>query len=641
MYRSSLFLTAALLGTTVALVKPAVAAKSAAEVEEIARSVVVEIKLKSNPSAVGSGVLLDKKGDLYTLVTNAHVVCGVGRCSELPSGENYSLGLADGQQYQVRTSSIRLLGNNLDLAIIQFRSNRNYTVAKVAVTDSLKIDDEVYTAGFPLEQSGFAFNAGQAIALVNKRLTGDKGGYTIIYDARTLPGMSGGGVFDRNGQLVAIHGYGDRYRENTEIDNNSRVDSKIGLNRGIPVRWLVQKLAELGINLGTSSSLSGIRAARPLVPTSADEYFIAGFNKWVEPGDNVVSGKQQAIQDFSAAIRINPKYLYAYFIRAYAYEQVQEFQKSLADYNQSILINPKIFAAYNNRANLRKNKLNDIQGALSDYNQAILINPKYSSAYNNRANLKADQLNDIQGALMDYTQSILNSPKDSDAYYNRGLLKVTRLNDVKGALSDFNQAILINLKDSDAYNNRAILKADKLNDIRGGLADYNQAILINPKNFSTLDNRALLKATKLNDIQGALADYNQAILINPNFSKAYNNRAILKAYKLNDLQGALADFNQSIALDAKNAGTYNNRAVLKYTQLNDINGALSDYNQSITINPKYYKAYGGRAGLKLLKLNDKVGAIQDLRQAVKLAREQGDTQYLQVIIKLLQTLEAG
>jgi hypothetical protein len=198
MYRSSLFLAAALMGTSIAFVQPAAAAKSASEVKAIARSVTVEIKLKSDPSAVGSGVIIDRKGDLYTLVTNKHVVCGVGRgrCSELLVGESYSLGLSDGQQYKVTTASVKLLGNDLDLAVIQFRSDRNYAVAKVAAPGSLKIDDNVYTAGFPLEQPGFGFGEGRAIAVVNKRLTGDSGGYTIVYNAFTLPGMSGGGVFD-------------------------------------------------------------------------------------------------------------------------------------------------------------------------------------------------------------------------------------------------------------------------------------------------------------------------------------------------------------------------------------------------------------------------------------------------------------
>jgi tetratricopeptide (TPR) repeat protein len=517
MYCTSLFLTAALVGTTVALVQPAASAKSASEVESIARAVTVEInfKLKAADGRIedigGSGVIIHRKGDLYTLVTNRHVVCGLVQCSQLPPVESYSLSLADGQRYQVKKSSIKFLGNDLDLAIIQFRSNRNYSVAKISTHGSLKTKDKVYTAGFPVEQPGFAFGEGEAIAVVNKRLVGDSGGYTITYHVSTLPGMSGGGVFDSSGQLVAIHGQGDLYREKTELNNNqSRAGSKIGYNRGIPARWITQSLTKLGIYLGSGSSTTNIKAARAQVPEAADEYFIAGFNKFVEPGNNILAGKRLAIQHFSKAIQLNPKYEYAYSMRAYVYNQVQDFQKSLADYNQAIIINPEDSAAYFNRAKLKTNKLNDTQGALADYNQAIIINPE-----------------------------------DSIAYYNRALLKKNQLSDIPGALADYNQAIIINPKFSYAYNNRALLKENKLNDIQGALADYNQAIIINPKFSQAYNNRAILKEVKLNDIQGALADYNQAIIINPKLSEAYFNRGALKINNLNDRTGAIQDFRQA------------------------------------------------------------------------------------------------
>jgi tetratricopeptide (TPR) repeat protein len=603
MYRSSLFLAAALVGTSIAFVQPAAAAKSAAEVEAIARSVTVEIRLKNS---VGSGVIIDRKGDIYTLVTNRHVVCGSGRCSKLSGGASYSLGLPDGQQYKVKTASIKLLGNDLDLAIVQFRSNRNYAVAKVEALGSLKIEDDVYTSGFPLERSGFTFGAGKAIAVVNKRLSNDSGGYTIVYNAFTLPGMSGGGVFDKNGQLVAIHGQGDRFRENTDIDNRSRIDNKTGYNRGIPIRWLVEHSVALGINLGGNRSISDIRVGRVQVPASADEHFVAGFNKLIEPGNDVVTGKQQAIQELSIAIRLNPGYQYAYFVRAIVYEQVGEFQRSLSDYNQAILLNPGNSAVYNNRAVLKAGKMNDIPGALADYNQAILIDPKYSKAYNNRAVLKAGKMNDIPGALADYNQAILLDPSFFEAYYNRGALK-----------------------------------ADKMNDMPGALADYNQAILINPRFSGTYNNRAALKADKMNDIPGALADYNQAILLDPKFSDAYYSRANLKLNRLNDVPGALADYNQAILLNPKDFEAYHNRANLKVDRLNDVPGALADYNQAILLNPKYPEAYYNRAALNAGKLNDISGAIQDFRQAAQLFREQGNTSKLQIVIEALQGLGAS
>jgi tetratricopeptide (TPR) repeat protein len=652
MDRPSLLLTAALMGTIVSLVQPVAQAKSFTEVQSIARAVTVEIR-RQQQNDNGSGIIIQKQGDLYTLVTNRHVICGGGDCSSIPVNEVFTIELPDGQQYKVPHDSIKLLGssdNIVDLAIMQFHSNRNYAVTKLATPGSLKIDDQVYASGFPCERNsvpdipcqplGYAFDKGRAIAVVNKRLTGDNGGYTITYNATTLPGMSGGGVFNSSGQLVAIHGYGDRYKDNSLPDEKHRIDSKAGLNRGIPIVWLVRNLAEVGITLATAPFIYDIRATHAQVPATADEYFITGFNKFIEPGDDVIAGKKQAIQEFSTAIRLNPRYQFAYIMRASTYNQIQEFQQSLADYNQAILLNPKFSSAYNSRGVLKNEKLNDTQGALTDFNQAIILNPKFSSAYNNRASLKNEKLNDIQGSLTDYNQAILLNPKFSAAYSNRGILKYTKLNDIQGALGDYNQAILLNPKISSAYNSRANLKNERLNDIQGAMADYNQAILLDQKFSSAYNNRGILKNEKLNDIQGALADYNQAILLNPKYSAAYYNRASLKYTKLNDIQGSLTDYNQAILLDQKDFNAYNNRGILKNEKLNDMQGALADFNQAILLNPKYSAAYYNRASLKYTDLNDRAGAIQDFRQAARLFREQGNTQNLQRVIEALQQLGA-
>jgi tetratricopeptide (TPR) repeat protein len=619
MYRSSWFLAAAVVGANMALVQQAVVAKSASEIEAIARSVTVKIQVyqgKKNPLDKGSGVIIDRQGDLYTLVTNRHVICITEDCNWISKNDEYVLSLADNKELtKPKKMDIKFVGKDLDLAIIRFRSNRNLKVAQLSAAGSLKVKDKVYTAGFP-EFQGFAFGEGEVIAAANKRLIGDNG-YSIIYDAYSEKGMSGGAVFNSDGQLVAVHGQGDRFTSGTEIDDNSiatetkisRVGQKIGYNRGIPVHWLkqwiVQNFKALRINLASARSTPDIRATRADAPSTADEHFITGFNKFVKPSGDVQASKRAAIQEFSIAIQKNPQYQEAYFIRAFTYEQLQEFQYSLQDYNQAIAINPKIAEAYSNRALLKTNKLNDAPGALKDYNQAIAINPKYDKAYSNRA-----------------------------------LLKTNKLNDTPGALKDYNQAIAINSKLAEAYSNRALLKTNKLNDTPGALKDYNQAIAINPKIAGVYFNRALLKEDKLNDAPSALKDYDQAIAINPKYDKAYSNRALLKEDKLNDAPGALKDYDQAIAINPKLTEAYFNRALLKKNKLNDAPGALRDYNQAIAINPKDAEAYFNRALLKKNKLNDAPSAAKDFQQAARLSRDQGNTQILKIAIEELRKLGA-
>jgi tetratricopeptide (TPR) repeat protein len=542
-----------LFGAVAAVVcfAPGAMALSPAEVEQRAKAVSVEML-----TGEGSGVIIHRQGELYTVITNRHVVCKVRpeRCTNSDVHSSYRLKTSDGRIYQVARSNIKLLkddaGKFLDLAIVQFRSNRSYSVAQVAGVGSLKVADDVYTAGFPSGQ-GWLFGTGRAQAVVNRRLAGDGGGYTIVYDAETLPGMSGGGAFDRNGRLVAMHGYGDRFTENTQAEvvssNTAKetVNSKIGYNRGIPVRWVVQGLSDLGILLGGGRllPLDADKAA-----TTADEFFIAGFNKLVDPGQDFQASKKEAVKQFSQAIALNPRYAIAYFLRAYVKDQLNDPQGALADFNQAISLNPQDAVVYINRGNLKADKLNDPQGALADYSQAISLKPQNAIAYYNRGNLKKEKLNDPQGALADFNQAISLNPRHLAAYNNRGILKVAILNDPAGALADFNQATSLNPQDATAYNNRGSLKYQKLNDPEGALSDYNQAISLNPQFASAYYNRGNLKQEKLNDPKGALADYNQAISLNPDFASAYKNRGVLRYQKFNDRAGAIADFRTAAKL---------------------------------------------------------------------------------------------
>jgi tetratricopeptide (TPR) repeat protein len=380
------------------------------------------------------------------------VVCGnpqiVGdaiKFCTLPRRQNYTLIAADKRKYVVPVKNIRFLGQDLDLTIIQFQSDRNYQIAQVAAPGSLKVDDGVYTAGFPAGQ-GWLFGSGKAYAVVNKRLVGDRGGYTVIYDAETLPGMSGGGAFNRNGQLVAVHGSGDRYTKNTQatVEPSNTVkeelNSKTGYNRGIPVRWVVNGLNTLGIFLGNSRVSQPPSAANPAKATTADEFFIAGFNKLVDPGEDFQAGKRAAVSQFDRALSINPRYTIAYFMRALVKSDLNDSKGALADYARAIALNPQYAKAYYARGILKQTELNDPQGALADYDRAIALNPKYVEAYYNRGTLKQEKLNDPQGALADYNKAIALNPKLAAAYGNRGFLKKNQLNNPQGAIADLRTA---------------------------------------------------------------------------------------------------------------------------------------------------------------------------------------------------------
>jgi tetratricopeptide (TPR) repeat protein len=495
------------------------AAKTDVEVGLFARSVTVEIKLQ-NSDLAGSGVLLYRQGDLYTVITNRHVACGANKkCTSLPTNNVYNIGTADGQKHRVNANAAKILGQDVDLAIIQFRSSKSYPLAPVAALGTLKVQDAVYTGGFPAGNPEFTFGKGEAMAVVNKRLVGDNGGYTIAYNSPTFPGMSGGGVYNAAGQLVAIHGAGDRYQENS-LANASRAGEKVGLNRGIPIQWVILGLRKAGINVGGQPLVANMAATNAV---TADEHFIAGFNKTINPGDNFRAGKMQAIQEFTTAIKINPQYAVAYYVRGRTYEDIQLGAKALNDYSKVIELDPRNGHAYYNRGYLRAEN-NDLQGAFADYNQALKLLPDNFNLYFNRANVK-DRLNDAQGSLADYNRALQLNPKFASAYYNRGVLKFEKFKDVAGAMADFNTTIKLEPQDPKGYFNRSIIKQFQLQDFKGAAADLSKVIELDPKNVRAYLNRGILRGDKLNDRPGAIQDIRQA-------SALYKQQGQTKEYKM-------------------------------------------------------------------------------------------------------------
>jgi tetratricopeptide (TPR) repeat protein len=635
-------------------------AVSVVDIKRIAQSTAVKVDRPKYPKDNGSGVIIRHQGDLYTLVTNRHVVCGGLDC-DLSIDENYKLELADGRVQTVRSKDVKLLGKNLDLAVIQFRSKYQYSVAQFAIAGSLKVPDTLYASGFPREQ-GFRFSPGEALAVANIRLTGNNYGYTIIYNANTQPGMSGGGVFNQNGQLVAIHGKGEVFKTNTltNLSNNTifdteattqLIETKLGINRGISVQRLTEELLKAGVNLSPDESFSDDRTNRLKALTSADDHFTTGFNKFVNPDNNIE--KQQAIQEFSQAISLNPKYAKAYHLRGLIYQQLKEFKLALQDGDQLVALRPNDSDSYLLQASARVN-VDDLSGALISFNQAISISPQEAGLYYARASFKMAKLKDLAGAISDYNQAIKLDDQSSLFYHGRCVTKI-QLQDLRSALADCNKSISLDKEsaryffsratlhillrnsqsaiadfdqvikttvdnDANIYKLRGRVKALLSEDYDGALKDYNEAIRIGTNNGvndpEAYQYRAELQSIRFNKPNEALADYDQIISRDALNAKNYADRGFARLKK-GDFSGALADHNQVVALSPNNAAAYGDRGWVK-NETGDTKGALADYNRALSIDPTLAAVYNDRAVIKYDKLNDTSGALIDCNKAISL-----------------------
>ena len=219
------------------------------KISQLAKSFTVLI----NSQSPGTGVILNKKGKTYTVLTAAHVV--------EYSDYEYEVQTPDQSQYPISYKTVKKLPG-VDLAILEFSSDKSYPTARIADSDETVEGSPVYIAGFPdpgtaTEARIFQFTSGE----VSARPTQGPKGYLMHYTNITRFGMSGGPVLIDQGRLVGIHGLA-----NTDQDSGN----KTGINLGIPINSFLDLSTKVGFNpkVLTPASASTTTVSRPTSPSN-------------------------------------------------------------------------------------------------------------------------------------------------------------------------------------------------------------------------------------------------------------------------------------------------------------------------------------------------------------------------------------
>jgi len=177
------------LGATIVIVQPQVVAG-------LTESDAFQITVRIDGANTGSGVIIDRQENSYTVLTNWHVVEETG---------NYTIETYDRNTYQVNKSTIKRLGN-LDLAEVQFTSNQNYRKANLYFY-RLNARIRVYVSGWanpdPVSIKRQYVLIPQEITRIVEK---PKDEYSLVFNTPTIAGMSGGPILDEQGRLVGIHG---------------------------------------------------------------------------------------------------------------------------------------------------------------------------------------------------------------------------------------------------------------------------------------------------------------------------------------------------------------------------------------------------------------------------------------------------
>ncbi len=358
------FLTGtATLAMVIVVQPPAIAAKTPQQVAEIAAPITVQV---NSALGDGSGVIIAKSGNIYSVLTVNHVV-------EDPQ-VSYRIQTYQGESYPV-TQVVELQADvtEPDLAVIQFESQNEYPVATLGNSDQAVIGAQIYVYGYPATGglTGAQREPELSPGLVTSRPKSRPEGYILRYQAVTWSGMSGGPVFDQEGRLVGLHGQGEFGFAQTSAGDITPI--KTGFNAAVPINLFITQLAKTAltpedITIDESPAITSSMSLEN--PENAQAYYFRGLTLLDQ------EKSWEAIADFNQALKLEPNNPEAYFNRGLARTQLAanlpeptRGPNPIADYTEAIRLNPGYADAYYNRG-LAYLVLKQYGEAIADFQQA-------------------------------------------------------------------------------------------------------------------------------------------------------------------------------------------------------------------------------------------------------------------------------
>jgi S1-C subfamily serine protease len=162
-------------------------------VSKIAQQVTVRI----DGANTGSGVIVQRRADRYLVLSNWHVFDAPGR---------FTVTTFDGRRYPILPQRIGPIPG-VDLAVVEFQSRNRYRVATIGNSQRANAGQTIYISGWAdsgpqLPERTYQFLVGH----ISGRVRQPRDGYGLVYTASALPGMSGGPIFNQQGQLLGISG---------------------------------------------------------------------------------------------------------------------------------------------------------------------------------------------------------------------------------------------------------------------------------------------------------------------------------------------------------------------------------------------------------------------------------------------------
>jgi tetratricopeptide (TPR) repeat protein len=555
-------------------------------IESTAKDISVQL---SSDQGTGSGVLIGKEGNTYTILSAAHIICttesSVQSCLEPASIE---LTTPDGEFYTA--SEVKEFPFLLDLVLIKFQSPFKYPVAKMGDSTQIKRGDQLFSSGFT-KGDEWNFYEGKLIANSLKKLT--SGGHDLLHNAKTIPGMSGGGIYNTKGELICI---------------NSQNEELLSTSSCVPITFY--------------------REFDPQIEKVASELYLLGKKEYYN------RNYKKAIEYLSQAVAKDPTFAEAYFLRGECYYIQSNHKLAIKSYGKAIAINPNMVEAHMEQGKSHYH-LSSYSSALTSFQKVSEIKPKDPLALQWQGLVlyeqeKYDQAIEILGrsATLDesseYTYELLGKSYERNDQIEQALVSYSRAIEIGGFSSDsLPIRAKIHLKNK-SYE-QAIQDYDLLlkNNYGSNKIEYywsRSTALIEVQNYS----QALLDVDEIIKIK---KDYKPAYLRQAQIYRAIGDYSLSIAYYSDfiDLLAPIAAINQPPTISPNSPAQSLPRAYG--------NSSYTDY----TFDTSKAVAYRGR-GLAYLQQKKYNNATIDLQIAAELYRQDNKLEEEQFCLNTLQNI---
>ena len=351
-------------------------------------------------------------------------------------------------------------------------------------------------------------------------------------------------------------------------------------------------------------ALAALHEAHALAPASAAILFDRGVVL------GLLGRPDDAIDDFSAALRRDPTHSLAYLRRAGAYLERGRREPALKDLTHALRLDPECGLAYQMRGDLLALE-GRFDQAIGDYTQVIRRTPCCADGHLRRGDAYRAK-REGERAIADYTQALRLDPLHAPAYLRRA----AGYNDdgrYALAVADLNSAARLEPDGEQIYHLRG-LALREMGDPASALADFDRALRLHPAARHHYERGRTHELQQQAD--AALDDYDAAIGLEP-ASPAYRRARGALLLRRGRVDPAIDDFTEAIRLDASVADAHVERAAA-WIEKGRFDRAVEDCASALACDPRSASAFATR-GKAHAQQGDYSSAEADFDRALALA----------------------